>query len=246
MERLGAFVLVALGMVSKTHVATSPMAGVLDEPREYVVSSNGRVLMNLFSWWRAQPEVSKIVAKPIIPPPKVLVPPDVVPSLPLAPVAPPALTGHKLTPDAQRRLCTLLGQFRYPAEIVATLQKEFGVTIVEDTVGYYKHSGQWKLLVQEARANFISHLNEVPIANKVVRLDRYEQAYQKAIAANDLNQALQSLVAAHREMEKVHGDTTVYVHQQILNMDTHALEVRRREIAERLSQLGVVDAVGKT
>ena len=152
----------------------------------------------------------------------------------------------KLTPDQQRQVCALLGQFRTVAEIQEQLLKDYRIEISTQSIYQYKTTPKWQPLVAEARAHYIATLNEIPIANKVVRLERYELLYQQAMKKQNGEGARRALVAAQQELEGVKGDTTVYVHQQIVNMDSQTLERRRKEIAGRLQQLGGTDGVSES
>lgn len=197
-------------------------------------------------------------AEPIapLPPPPVVVPPPTprpeagscpVPSRPDAPpptTTPPrsALRTHKLSRTGQRRVCELLGQYRELSEIVEVLQAEEGVTLSTESVRLYRRAPKWRPLIERARLTFLTEVSAIPIAQKTVRVARCEGLYHKAMARGQYDQARLALQAAREEMDGV-GDTNIYIHQQILHMDTAALEARRRDIAGKLSALEVSHAL---
>ena len=152
---------------------------------------------------------------------------------------------HKFSPAAQRRVCELLGQFRSVEEVREAMVAEYGVAVSPQAIHKYLKVPKWQAFIQGARASFISGLNDIPIAQKVVRLDRYETLYQKARLKGKDNDARLALLGAQKEMEGLVGETNIYVHQNILHMETAELEARRKAIAERLQQLEVSHALSE-
>ena len=182
---------------------------------------------------------------PVPEPPKVT-PPPVAKVAPVPTELTPTVISKdvKLPLPIKRVVCDLLGQYRTPSEIQRHLKETYNLVVSEQAIGYYGHpKSKWMPLIQRSRATFLAQLQEIPISQKAVRLDRYERLYQRAVKANKDHDARLALFGAQKEMDGVGGDTTVYVHQQILQMGTQELEQRRRDIAEKLSQLGGADAI---
>ena len=165
------------------------------------------------------------------------------PAVSSAPSSPPALKTWKLSRAQQIRVCEWLGQHYNIAEVAEAVREEFGIQITSQAISLYQTTPRWQEVIRAARTTFLAEaLETIPIAKKPVRLRRYENIYQKAMRAKQLDQARLALLAAQQEMEGM-GETNIYVHQQILHMDTAALEARRKELTERLHALEVSHAV---
>ena len=174
------------------------------------------------------------------------------PQLPPAPPIPvPALvekaedtSASRLSLEAKRKVCEWLGQYRTVGEVQELVKEQFKTVVTYQAIQNYANpKSKWAPLVQRARAAFQASIQDIPIAQKTVRLDRYERLYQRALKAHKDHDARLALFGAQKEMEGISGDTTVYVHQQILQMGNQELEQRRRTIAEQLAQLGGPDAI---
>ena len=182
------------------------------------------------------------------PPQSATVPPEASPLVPAPgakPVTSTELATHKLSRTQQFRVCELLGQHYDTVEVAEAVQEEFGIRISKTAVGLYGLTPKWQTIIQAYRTAFLADaMTTIPIAKKPVRLRRYENLYQRAMRNQELNQARLALLAAQGEMEGL-GETNIYVHQQILHMDTAALEARRKELTERLQALEVTHAVSE-
>lgn len=175
------------------------------------------------------------VPEPPLPPP---------PTLPVPAVVAEDTSESRLSLEAKRKVCEWLGQYRTVYEVLDLLKEQFKTVVTYQAIQNYANPKcKWAPLVQKARAAFLASIQDIPIAQKTVRLDRYERLYQRAMKLHKDHDARLALFGAQKEMEGVHGDTTVYVHQQILQMDTHELEQRRRDIAVKLANLGGGDAI---
>ena len=195
------------------------------------------------AWWsKAKTNGHAPAPEPPVPAPE---PSPLPPVVSPAPSSPPALKTWKLSRAQQQRVCEWLGQHYDSSEIVEAVQDEFGVTVTRQAIQAYRLAPHWQPVIQAARTKFLAEAIEtIPIAKKPVRLRRYEGIYQKAMRAKQLDQARLALLAAQQELEGM-GETNIYVHQQILHMDTAALEARRKELTERLHALEVTHAVSE-
>ena len=179
------------------------------------------------------------VATPALP----AVVPPVVSTLPVA--DPHSGATRKLSRAQQFRVCELLGQHYTTYEVAEAVQQEFDIVVTQQAIACYSQAPKWQAVIHACRTTFLTEaMTAIPIAKKPVRLRRYETIYQKAMAKQQLDQARLALLAAQQEMEGM-GETNIYIHQNILHMDTAALEARRKEIAERLQTLEVTHAVSE-
>ena len=150
---------------------------------------------------------------------------------------------RKLSRAQQFRVCELLGQHYTTYEVAEAVQQEFGITVTQQAIACYLTAPKWQAVIHACRTTFLTEaMTAIPIAKKPVRLRRYETIYQQAMRKQQLDQARLALLAAQQEMEGM-GETNIYIHQNILHMDTAALEARRKELTERLQALEVTHAV---
>ena len=145
--------------------------------------------------------------------------------------------------DARVLICQLLGQYHTTTEINQVLKERYHVAIHPVNIQRYRHHPKWALLIKQFRATYLGSIMEIPISHQVVRLDRLERLYQKAMVNEEVGEARQILQDAAEEMDKTKGPRVIYVHQDIVQMNTVEIEQRRVAIVDRLKQLGGQDAI---
>ena len=90
--------------------------------------------------------------------------------------------GKKLTDEHKTFLVQRLAMFDTPSAAAKAIKEEFGVTITTQAVEHYnpqRHAGRdlaerWVTLFEATRKTFLERLDDIPSANKTVRVWRLE------------------------------------------------------------------------
>ena len=106
-----------------------------------------------------------------------------------------------LTHDEQMELCRFLAGFHTVAEARAFVLEKFGKDLAYMSIKWYLENSKWKGVIDCLRSKYAAGYMEVPIANKRVRLERYEKIHQEAKKAGKQHTALEALKAAQNEVE---------------------------------------------
>ena len=160
----------------------------------------------------------------------------------------PRTIADKLTEEQQQFILQNLAQFRSYHEIQQGMQEQFNFTLNSSSIDHYTHTQKWKIPLREARLKYLTKTTSVPIANQVVRMERYEKLFQVALADGERKEALAYLLAAGEEMGRINkksdGDN-IYIHQEIAYFDRMQCEKQLGEMEQVAQQQGVIDAVSE-
>lgn len=151
-----------------------------------------------------------------------------------------------LTEPQREALFQLLAQFRTHREIKATMLESFGIQMGISTITYYVTTPKWAQQIRLARLSYLSKTMSVPIANKMVRMERLERVYQLHLRKQQLPEALATLKAAREEMQPLDQKSEVrdvYINQQIAYFDRAQCEKRLAEMEQGAETLEVTHGV---
>lgn len=119
-----------------------------------------------------------------------------------------------LTEDAKDFATMCFARFMRPSQVIAAIEERYGVTIDKRLIQNYDPEtakGQTlgkkrKALFWATRERFLKELEEIPIANKAVRLQQLQLHYERAIDSKTPNVrlALEVLEKAAKEAGGVH------------------------------------------
>src|SRR3990167_3611017 len=78
----------------------------------------------------------------------------------------------------QRTICEMIAMFR-PYEEIKSWVKSLGKHIGTSGIGYYRYSPEWKLEVAKYRKRYIARIEEIPLANKIKRVEKLEDQFYR-------------------------------------------------------------------
>lgn len=112
-----------------------------------------------------------------------------------------------LTEDIKTEIVLQLAQFRGYSEVARWVSDEWGVKVDRFQVRTYDPTNpafaggpKWREIFQEARKNYLSAVEAVPIANKAYRLNELQKNYDRARQADNLVLANAILEQAAKEV----------------------------------------------
>ncbi len=112
-----------------------------------------------------------------------------------------------LTEDIKTEIILQLAQFRGYSEVARWVTDEWGVKVdrfqvrtYDPTNPAFAGSPKWREIFHEARKNYLSAVEAVPIANKAYRLNELQKNYDRARQADNLVLANAILEQAAKEV----------------------------------------------
>jgi len=135
-----------------------------------------------------------------------------------------------------------VAQYMSPAEAVRYVKETYNIDTTPQYINeiFLKKGTRWNVIVTDMRAQYLATTMEEAIAQKRVRLRRYDELYQKAIAQNKISAAKACLDSVREEVEG--GKSTAIgnvVFAQINNMSDDQLEQEKQNLLNKLDKLGV-------
>jgi hypothetical protein len=147
---------------------------------------------------------------------------------------------RRLTSDQVMRLVYLIATFEKPRHILATMKEEFGVTICQTLVDYYRRSENYKPVIQRIREKWGNDIMDVQLATKRRRMQELEHIYKRCLKTNQMKCALTSLYQIQHEVEKDLQQINQQTNYQIniyKDLTETELEEERIKSLERLKTL---------
>lgn len=128
---------------------------------------------------------------------------------------------HKLTLEARRFIVQRLAWRDSPQSIVDQVKEEFGVAVSRQTIEGYDPvkverrgktiKAEWVELYNATRKAIEGGIVEIGMADKMVRLARWERLYHLALARNNLVMAADFLEKASKEANDFYSRTGIGV-----------------------------------
>ena len=147
-----------------------------------------------------------------------------------------------LSSGAKTEVATRLAHFQSVSEIIDFLKKKYFIDISPQAVRqtFLTKDTRWNQVMMQLRAEYVGAIMEAPIAQKRVRLDRYDELYQEAKAQGKIQAAKACLDSAREELEGTKAPSVGNIFfAQINNMSDADLRNERQKILDKLEKVGV-------
>lgn len=146
---------------------------------------------------------------------------------------------RKLDHEMQIKMCELIARFMSVPEILRKFSTDYNIKIGPDTVKHYSHSKKWADTIQKFRDNYVGHIMDIPIAQKRVRLERFEQLYRMALAKGSISAAREILKCAKDELEGAkEGDINIQMNKIEMISDSEIRD-RIKKIKQEMSSIPI-------
>lgn len=145
---------------------------------------------------------------------------------------------HKLSPQEQMAVAQRIAWFWRECEIVKFVREQCGKKISDNLLSRYKDSPKWRPVIEKFREDYLKMINEVPLANKRIRLEELQKMYNRAVKKSDFQEARQVLRDFRDEMQEK-KDGVSFNFTQITHNEFHKMtdEDLQREKVKTLEQL---------
>jgi DNA-binding helix-hairpin-helix protein with protein kinase domain len=133
--------------------------------------------------------------------------------------------------DRNYFICNLIAQYKTAPEVQTLLKEVYGVDLSTTSIGIIKRDNL--KFVEKRRAKYLSEIQDVPISQERIRLERDEELYNLALTIADkkdkINTALTCLKEAREETKKVeHNNNFIQFNQFNQLTDEELIEKKRR------------------
>lgn len=152
--------------------------------------------------------------------------------------------------DAKDFAVLCFARFMRPGQVIAAIQERYGITIDRRLIQNYDPTtakGQSlgkkrKALFEAMRERFLKDLDEIPIANRAMRLQQLQVHYDSAVDAKNVRLALDVLEKAAKEVGGAHTNERKVHHSGSVTVEEEVTEDEMRngivaEIAEVLEEM---------
>ena len=145
----------------------------------------------------------------------------------------------KLNPEQRNEVCSMLARFHRPIEIINHFKKEYQISLNPSSIQFYINAPSIKPLVERLRTEYLSSLQEVPIAHKRVRLERFEGIYKIAMENGKLSVAKEALESARTELE---GKSNVSITMNRIELlSDNELQERRARLLDEIKKTEAIE-----
>jgi len=148
-----------------------------------------------------------------------------------------------VVPDAKMYICNLLAQYKKPKEIISLIKEEHNIKVSPSSISQYKKEN--KELIEKLRTSFLATINDVPIAQKKIRLERADELYtisQELRGGEKVNLSLKCLKEAREEVEGAgSGSVTFQQFNQYNALSDEELREKLKEVEEKIVKTNVIE-----
>ena len=145
--------------------------------------------------------------------------------------------------DQKLFICNLIAQYKKPREVVKLVEEEHNIVIKGDLVLRYKNSN--KDLIDNLRSQFLANINDIPIAQKRIRLERADELYEASqeihTVKDKVDSSLKCLKEAREETEGKGQSVTFQQFNQYNQLTDEELEDKIKEIEFKVAKTKAVE-----
>ena len=146
-----------------------------------------------------------------------------------------------MSDEEKAKIAMMLGRFNSIKEIQFHYEKkEEGKLINYESIKSIRDSDKWKPIIEKERSQFLSKIQDVPIANKRVRMEGWQTMMENAYDDKDMKMLKNALEGARNEMEGIHIGVpggNQYSLTYIANMSGNELLQKRDELMSKIKRL---------
>ena len=132
-------------------------------------------------------------------------------------------------------ICQLVARYTDYPVMVESLKRAFRRSFPFKHYAYFRRAPRWQPLIATLRQQYLADLDDIPIAQQRIRLERLEKLYQDATSDNLKIRVLQ---AASEELKdpKIGTQTNVSI-TAYYRMSAEELEQKRKDVLNKLRHL---------
>jgi len=143
-----------------------------------------------------------------------------------------------LVDEEKAKVAYLLGRFTSIADIIEFFRRDGGKEIAYESIKSIRDSKKWQPIVEKERKEWLSRIAEVPIANKRVRLEAWQEMLEKGLSSNKMATVKNALIGARDEIEGIQSAIgNNYNLTYIASMSDNELVRKRDELLGKIKNI---------
>ena len=141
----------------------------------------------------------------------------------------------RYTQEQAQRICQLLAHYMPFQTMKEVMQREHRRAFPFTHYVWFRRAIQWRPLIDNLRQQYLAHFDDIPIAQKRIRLERLEQLYEEA---KEVQLKVSVLRAASDELrDPTMGSQTNIAITAYYQMSAEELEQKRVDLINKLRHL---------
>ena len=150
-----------------------------------------------------------------------------------------------LSENHKIKICQLLACFSPLVEIKKYMHREYAINLNMQVVKSLRDTRKWQPIIARFRKDWLQEVNNVPLANRRVRLEYYQDIFTKCMEKNKFANAMSALNSAREEMDERKLGSTQYTLNYISQMSDEELLKKKDEIIKRIKKMPRFGITGK-
>jgi len=150
-----------------------------------------------------------------------------------------------LSENHKIKICQLLACFSPLVEIKKYMHREYAINLNMQVIKSLRDTRKWQPIVARFRKDWLQEVNNVPLANRRVRLEYYQEIFTKCMEKNKFANAMSALNSAREEMDERKLGSTQYTLNYISQMSDEELLKKKDEIIKRIKKMPRFGITGK-
>ena len=150
-----------------------------------------------------------------------------------------------LSENHKIKICQLLACFSPLVEIKKYMHREYAINLNMQVVKSLRDTRKWQPIIARFRKDWLQEVNNVPLANRRVRLEYYQDIFEKCMEKNKFANAMSALNSAREEMDERKLGSTQYTLNYISQMSDEELLKKKDEIIKRIKRMPRFGITGK-
>ena len=156
-----------------------------------------------------------------------------------------AVSKDVLSENHKIKICQLLACFSPLVEIKKYMHREYAINLNMQVVKSLRDTRKWQPIIARFRKDWLQEVNNVPLANRRVRLEYYQEIFEKSMEKNKFSVAMSALNSAREEMDERKLGSTQYTLNYISQMSDEELLKKKDEIIKRIKRMPRFGITGK-
>ena len=142
-----------------------------------------------------------------------------------------------LSENHKIKICQLLACFTPLVDVKKYMHREYAIVLNMQVIKSLRDTRKWQPIIARFRKDWLQEVNNVPLANRRVRLEYYQEIFTKCMEKNKFANAMSALNSAREEMDERKLGSTQYTLNYISQMSDEELLKKKDEIIKRIKKM---------
>lgn len=147
---------------------------------------------------------------------------------------------HPINAEEKAAIAYLLGRFTSITDIQKYMKIHHKKEVNYESVKSIRDGQRWQPIIEKNRADWLTKVKEVPIANKRVRMEAWQKMMERGFTQDKMNIVKNALTGAHAEIEGItaqFGGQNNYSLTYIANMSDNELLKQKEVLMRKINRI---------